>query len=112
MRIALLGLALAVVGARPAAVGLSVLGVAPVMSEADVQPGSAYTASIRVQNEATPDPGAAPASPVRIKVYAMDWTLTPDGTPRFAAAGTLPGSCANLYVTTGPHHKSGRIVRF
>lgn len=174
--VALLSLCLAMglTGVRPAAAGLSTVGVAPITAEADVQPGSTYTASIRVQNEASSDPGAPPSSPVRIKVYAVDWTLTPDGTPQFAAAGTLPGSCAKwveinpaefdlqpgqiqevrytlmvppdargtyhtilmfeaggqpvklrgggmtvigrvgstLYITVGPHHRSGHIVGF
>jgi P pilus assembly chaperone PapD len=68
--------------------------VAPITVETDVQPGTAYTASIQVRNEAAPSPIASPPSALRIKVHPMDWTMGLDGTPRFVAAGTLPGSCS------------------
>ena len=91
---ALLILGLVPLGARPAAAEQSVFGVAPITAEADVQPGSTYTASIQVRNEAASSPAAAAPSAMRIKVYAMDWTMALDGTPRFVPAGTLSGSCS------------------
>ena len=91
---ALLILGLVPLGARPASAEQSVFGVAPITAEADVQPGSAYTASIQVRNEAVSATTASAPAPLRIKVYAMDWTMALDGTPRFVPAGTLPGSCS------------------
>jgi hypothetical protein len=91
---ALLSLGPALLGARPAAAAQSVFGVAPITVETDVQPGSTYTASIQVRNEAVPSATAVAPAPMRIKVYAMDWTMAPDGTPRFVAPGTLPDSCS------------------
>jgi P pilus assembly chaperone PapD len=74
------------------------LNVVPMTVEADVEAGSSYTASIRVQSEPSAQPAA---TPMRIRVSVMDWTLTLDGTPQFVAASTLPGSCSR-WVQVNP----------
>jgi P pilus assembly chaperone PapD len=88
------------IGAGPARAQIS-LNVVPMTVEADVQSGSSYTASVRVQSEPSGQPTAGSHLPMRIKVSVLDWTLTLDGTPQFVAPGTFPGSCSR-WVQVNP----------
>ena len=68
--------------------------VQPMTIEMDAQPGTEQTGVITVSQDAAPAPPGTEGTPLRLRVYAADWTLDRSGTPQFLKAGTTPGSCS------------------
>jgi hypothetical protein len=84
--------------ARPADAGPMSFSVQPLTAEVAVQPGGEATGVLRIGNDPDENGGG---DPVRLRVYAMDWTLNRKGTPQFMKAASDPRSCA-AWVRVNP----------
>lgn len=92
---------LALAAATPARAANAAFGVMPLMRESAVQPGERATGAIELSVDPAPNAGAEAQKPVKLRVYAMDWTLDRAGQPQFLKAGSTPGSCSN-WVQVSP----------
>lgn len=93
-----LGLAIA----APACASPIAFQVNTMSIETSMDAGQSQTGVITVCNIAKADnPAAAADDSVRLRIYAMDWTLDRAGKPKFDTAGALPDSCSN-WITISP----------
>jgi hypothetical protein len=66
--------------------------VEPMTSEVTAKAGVQHTGVITVRHQGTP--GQQGVEPIRLRIYAMDWSLNRAGQPEFLKPGAMPGSCS------------------
>lgn len=86
--------ALALASSSPARANTA-FGVMPLVRESPAQPGDRVTGAIELSVTPPAEASAEALKPVKLRVYAMDWTLDRAGQPQFVKAGTTVGSCSN-----------------
>ena len=69
--------------------------VQPMTIETEGQAATEQTGVITVSQEMMPAAAGTAGTPLRLRVYASDWTLDRSGTPQFLKAGTTPESCSS-----------------
>jgi hypothetical protein len=99
---------------HPANANTLSFAVEPMTSEVTAKAGAQHTGVITVRHQGSPAlPGA---EAIRLRIYAMDWSLNRQGAPEFLKPGAVAGSCSAwvrfnpVEVTLSPGE--ARPVRF
>src|SRR5438045_6530364 len=93
--------ALSLLGVTPARAGDVSFTLSPMTNELSVPAGTQYTGVLLVTHEIAEGVQPSTVEPLRLRVYAMDWTLDRKGAPSFYKAGTKPASCS-AWVQVNP----------